>query len=216
MIMTGRNPIIPTQQTGVALSLLVCLIALSGCHKKPAPPPTPEPEPVVVAKPSEPLPPRQPGLWQTEVTEEGSSEPPQVLKICIDAETDRHMGILGTDLSGDSCKTTTYNQGEAGWNVLAECVVGTGVMTEYSGSITGDVTKDYTLKVRSQTTGGNLDRVTSYTVTSKRIGACRSGQKPGDVLSGGIRMNLFEMSGLKSAKQSQSRQDDMPPPDVVD
>jgi len=209
-----------SQVSAGAIGLLLAGLVLAGCHKKPGevpPPSATAPAPVVAPKPTPVRPPRKPGLWQTTVSEEGSAGSPQVLKICIDAMTDQHLGILGTDLSGDTCTTRTFSpQGEGNWGVLAECAMGAGVVTEYSGSVTGDFNNQYEMTVRSQTTGGSqMNRVTNYVVSSKRLGACAADQKPGDVINDGVKMNLFGMAGVDrgGAKAPAS---EAPPPDVVD
>lgn len=208
-------------RTGVisGLALLASLILLSACHKKPEKAPLPAvvtPAPVVVPKSSPPRSARKPGLWETTLSEEGSPERPQVFKICIDALTDQHLGILGTDLSGDACTSKTFSpQGEGSWGILAECNMGAGVVTEYSGSVTGDFNSQYEMNVRSQTTGGSqMNRVTNYMVSSKRLGACTAGQKPGDVINNGVKMNLFGMAGGNPKAKPQDSE--APPSDVVD
>ena len=181
--------------------VVTCLCALlAACHAKPKPQP-PAPTPPVKVAPARPpavLPARQPGLWATTVTEEGSEDTPQSLKICIDAQTDKHLGILGTDLSGDTCKRTVSTTDD-GWGLLAECNMGTGGVDEFSGSITGDYASDFSMKMRLQVTGASLpqmNRVTNYTVTSKRIGECAADQVPGDVVvNDSIKINLFGMAG---------------------
>ena len=199
------------------VAILTGLVLLTSCHKKPeeAPPPSAVPAPVVVSKPSPPRPPRKAGLWQTILSEEGSAEKPQVLKICIDALTDQRLGILGTDLSGDTCNSRTYSQqGDGSWGILAECAMG-AVVTEYSGSMTGNFDTQYEMKVRSQTTGGSqMNRVTNYVVSSKRLGACAAGQKPGDVINDGVKMNLFGMEG--GGESPKTPVSEAPAPDVVD
>ena len=199
-------------QTGkwslTCLALIGCT-ALIACHKKPEKAPVPAPAPVVApARPLTPLPPRTPGLWETSVTEEGSEDAPQVLQICLDLLTDQHLGILGTDLSGDKCSKKTFSRNNDGsWGLLAECDMGTGAVTEYSGSISGDYTSDYTMKLRSQTNNPALpqmNRVTNYTVASKRLGACAKDQSPGDVTNEGVRMNLFDMAGIRPKGQASS------------
>jgi hypothetical protein len=194
------------------MALLLVLMALSACHRpeprssQPASPPPPPPPP-----PLKPLPAREPGLWQTTLTETGSVEPPQVLKICIDARTDKHLGVLGNDLSGDTCTQKGYRpQGDGSLGFLAECRTGQGVVTQYSGSIDGDYTRDYSMKVRLQTTGANLNRVASYLIVSKRIGPCASDQKPGDLISDGVRINLFDMAGLDKDKAKSKGGNKMP------
>ena len=199
------------------VAILTGLVLLTSCHKKPeeAPPVSAVPAPVVISKPSPPRPPRKAGLWQTILSEEGSPENPQVLKICIDALTDQRLGILGTDLSGDTCTSRTYSpQGDGSWGILAECAMG-AVVTEYSGSMTGNFDTQYEMKVRSQTTGGSqMNRVTNYVVSSKRLGACAADQKPGDVINDGVKMNLFGMEG--GAESPKTPVSEAPAPDVVD
>ena len=206
--------------TGVisGLALLGGLAILAGCHQKPDEPPPAviAPAPVVAPKSSPPRPPRKPGLWETTLSEEGSPER-QILKICIDALTDQRLGILGTDLSGDTCTTRTFSpQGDGSWGILAECAMGAGVVTEYSGSVTGDFNSQYDMNVRSQTTGGSqMNRVTNYVVSSKRLGACTADQKPGDVINDGVKMNLFGMEGVNRGS-AQAQASEVAPPDVVD
>ncbi len=190
----------------------VLLCALAGCHAKPkAPPPAPVAAPP--PKPAEVLPARQPGLWQTTVTEDGSEDTPQDLQICIDAQTDRHLGILGNDLSGDTCKRTVSRTSD-GWGLLAECDMGSGGTYQYSGSITGDYASDYSMKLRLQVTGASLatmNRVTSYVVTSKRTGECAKDQAPGDVIvNDGLKINLFDMEGKAVARPAEASQSAAP------
>ena len=188
--------------------LLAISIAVAGCHDRPKP----APAPAVAAKPEHPkisLPARQPGLWQMTVTEDGSVDPPQNLQICIDALTDAHLGILGTDLSGDQCLRRTVSQaGDGTLGLLASCDMGAGVVTEYSGSITGDYSRDYSEKLRAQTTSQSLpqmNRVANYIVTAKRLGDCAAGQQPGDVVNDGVKVNLFGAAGVKPPASAAAR-----------
>lgn len=185
--------------SGLALSLL----GLSACQGQKQNPADNQSEEAAAsasaaALPPQILPARKLGLWQTVVSEEGSEEPPHSIEICIDGPTDKGLGILGNDLSGDRCEKTVNKVSDTSWDLLAECRMGTGGVNEYSGNITGDYSQDYTLRVRSQTTGAELpqmNRVTTYTVKSKRLGACKEGQVGGDVVGDGIALNLFVISG---------------------
>ncbi|ADU12359.1 DUF3617 domain-containing protein [Asticcacaulis excentricus] len=193
-------------KSGVVLSWLAVVGLMSGCGKKeqpPAPEPTPASASVAAppAKPQEPLPTRQPGLWETTLSEEGSESQAQTMRICLDAATEKELGITGTDLNGNRCRNTAVSHLDDGsWGILAECNMGSGGKMEVSGSITGDYTRDYTMTLRSQTTGASLahmNRVVNMTIRSKRLGACKADQKPGDVtLPGGdVSFNLFDMAG---------------------
>ena len=194
----------------------LCLAA-AACHDKPKAAPESPQVAVVAPKPAAVLPQRLPGLWQTTVTEAGSEDAPQSLQLCLDARTDQHLGILGTDLSGDTCKRTLSKTAE-GWELLAECNMGSGGVNEFSGSIAGDYTQDYSMKLRLQTTRASLpqmNRVTSYVVQSKRMGDCARDQQPGDVINDGIKLNLFDMAGM-TQRAPVSAEAPPEPKDVVD
>ncbi len=187
--------------TYAAAAFAVCAGVLGGCHKAPPPPPAAASvaKPAVAMAPAQVLPARQSGLWSMTISENNSPEAPQVQQLCMDALTDQHLGVLGNDLSGDKCKKTVSKTADGGWGIIAECDMGTGGVEEYSGQISGDFSQDYTLKVRSQTTGAALpqmNRVTNYTVLAKRTGACAADQRPGDVVNDGIKLNLFDMAGI--------------------
>ncbi|ESQ74360.1 DUF3617 family protein [Asticcacaulis sp. AC402] len=191
----------------VAFALIGGLVGLaSACGKKSDPAPQTQAEPAPQPRPSVPLPARTPGLWELTITEEGSAEPPQVQQICIDAETDRRLGILGTDLSGDRCQKTVGKSGE-GWDILAACDMGNGVSNEYSGAITGDYVTAYSMKLRSQTANvgaPQVNRVVNYTVAAKRNGHCTDGQAAGDVINAGVQFNLFDMAGMQRSGAASS------------
>ena len=193
------------RNTFLAAGLVGAGLCLMACSPK-APPPEPEPEPVmdpiVTAPPPRPpveLPERTPGLWQLNLSEEGSEDQARTMRLCTDAATEKQLGITGEDLSGDKCRRTTVSKLEDGaWGFLAECQMGTGGTTELSGKITGDYSRDYVLTLRSQTSGAaveHMNRVVNMTIKARRLGPCRSGQKPGDVILADETFNLFTISG---------------------
>lgn len=191
------------------ISVAVCLIGagvvLMACSPKtpePEPEPEPAPAPIVTAPPKPPaeLPTRSPGLWQMTLSEEGSEDQARTMRICTNAEIETQLGITGEDLSGDKCERTALSKLEDGsWGFLAECNMGTGGLTEMSGKIIGDYTRDYTLTVRSQTSGAaveHMNRVVNMTIKARRQGPCRKGQDAGDViLPTGETFNLITISG---------------------
>ena len=188
----------------VAAVFALCVGTLAACQKAPPPPPAAASmaKPAAAMAPAQVLPARQAGLWSITISEDGSADVPQAQQLCMDALTDQHLGILGNDLSGDKCKRTVSHTADGGWGIIAQCDMGTGGVDEYSGQISGDFSQDYTLKVRSQTTGAALpqmNRVTNYTVLAKRTGVCAADQRPGDVVSDGIKLNLFDMAGVPHA-----------------
>ncbi len=202
MVLTYNGSRFTVKPVGAVFAL--CVGTLAACQKAPPPPPTVASmaKPAAATAPAQVLPVRQAGLWSITISEDGSADVPQAQQLCMDALTDQHLGILGNDLSGDKCKRTVSHTADGGWGIIAQCDMGTGGVDEYSGQISGDFSQDYTLKVRSQTTGAALpqmNRVTNYTVLAKRTGACAADQRPGDVVSDGIKLNLFDMAGVPHA-----------------
>ena len=218
MVQTSRSP--ARWGRSVAFVLIGCAGLVVGCGKKPESHPA---APAALPKASLPLPSRLPGLWEMTVTEDSSEDMPQVLQICIDAATDKHLGILGTDLSGDHCQTTVSKEAPDGWGLLSACEVGNGVTTEYSGSVSGDFNSAYMMKLRSQTSSSGapqmtssasqMNRVTNYTVAAKRLGDCARDQQPGDVTNDGVRFNLFDMAGLRPKSHVSASADSAAPTD---
>src|SRR5215469_12120447 len=49
------------------------------------------------------MPARKPGLWQLSIKFEGRNLPPQVVKHCIDAATDREMSTIGSSTQKQMC-----------------------------------------------------------------------------------------------------------------
>ena len=195
-------------QMGAIFAL--CAGAITACHRQPPPPPPAAAmmaRPAAAVAPAQVLPARLSGLWSITISENGSADVPQAQQLCMDALTDRHLGVLGNDLSGDKCTRTVSRTADGGWGIIAQCDMGTGGVDEYSGQISGDFTQDYTLKVRSQTTGAALpqmNRVTNYTVIAKHMGACAADQTPGDVVSDGVKLNLFDMAGIPHATSAKA------------
>lgn len=188
----------------LALSAVVLgLLGLSACDRpqdKVAPVAQASSSVAPAPKPVPPsLPERASGLWETTISEQGSSEPPRRFKICMDKATDQQLGILGTDLSRDTCFKHAVTQNPDGtWAILSECNMGSGGINAFSGSISGDYSQNYTLTLRSQTMGASLpqmNRIANLIVISKRISACDKDQKGGDMIEGGVKINLFEMAG---------------------
>jgi hypothetical protein len=177
------------------------IAALAGCQKPPEPAPassssSASPEP----KPEPPhLPARQSGLWDFTISEQGSADTPRRFKVCIDAETDKQLGVVGKDLSADKCfKHAVSLNPDNSWNLVAECNMGTGGVDTFSGTITGDYSKSYTMNLRVQTNGASLaqmNRVSNLTIIAKRTGTCSGDLKAGDMVESGVTVNLFDMAG---------------------
>lgn len=182
---------------------VLCVGGLAACHRSP---PSPPPAAITAAKPAaatvpvQSLPARQPGLWSITISEDNSPDAPQVQQLCLDAVTDRNLGVLPNELSGSLCKETVSQTAGAGWGLIAECQRDTAGVYEYSGQISGDYSRDYDEKVRLQVSGAALpqmNHIAHYTVKAKRTGDCAADQSPGDLITDGAKSNLFDLAGLQ-------------------
>jgi hypothetical protein len=183
------------------IAALGVITALAGCQKPPEPAATSSSSSASEApKPEAPhLPVRQSGLWDFTISEQGSADTPRRFRVCVDAETDKQMGVVGKDLSADKCykHAVTLNPDNS-WNLVAECNMGTGGVDSFFGTITGDYSRSYTMSLRAQTSGASLaqmNRVSNLTIIAKRTGACSGGLKAGDMDESGVTVNLFDMAG---------------------
>jgi len=184
------------------LTLCACVaLSVSACQK-------PKPKPVaIVTKPLPPkplpqdLPLRKEGLWDFQVSEDGSSDAPRSFQICLDANIEAHLGIMGFDLSKDRCDKNGATQNPDGtWAILSVCHVMPQGQTSYSGTIKGDYETSYSMSLRAQTIGAaspQMNRIAQYSLNAKRLGECKSGQEPGDMTESGVTINLNQMSKPK-------------------
>ncbi len=53
-------------------------------------------------------------------------------------------------------------------------------------------------------TGAGMDATTNMTIEAKWLGACKAGQRPGDIMMGnGMKMNIRDMQTMQSAPKRQ-------------
>ena len=149
--------------------------------------------------PAPQLPHRDSGLWETTVSEQGSSDAPRTFKLCLDKRAESMLSPMGDELSAERCfKHAVTQNPDASWAVVSECNMGSGGVKSYSGKIEGDHATNFKMTLRVQTAGASvtqMNRVANYTVLSKRLSACEKDQKAGDMLEYGVKINLFDLSG---------------------
>ncbi len=143
------------------------------------------------------FPTRRAGLWEVTINQDGGKMPPQVMQQCTDAETDKLMNAFGGDLSADLCAKQEVRKVGATLVINAVCQI--GPMKSASQSVvSGDFNSNYTVKVTSKIEGipagaqGMAGGTT--TIQAKWIGACKPGQRPGDMMMpGGHTMNVRDL-----------------------
>jgi hypothetical protein len=146
------------------------------------------------------IPTRRAGLWEVTMTHDGRNMPPQTMQQCTDAETDKLMNAFGGALSADMCSKQDIKKVGATLVISATCQIGPMKSTSQS-VVTGDFSSNYTVKVTSKIEGlpaGAQDAAGgSTTIQARWVGACKSGQRPGDiVMADGKTMNIRDLRKL--------------------
>ena len=147
------------------------------------------------------MPARKAGLWDMKMTFDSGGMPPQTMKQCIDAATDKAMqSQFGGAGKGDCSKQEVKKTGNT---ITVDSVCKTGPSTTTSRAvITGSFDSGYTMKITSKSDGPAMPGMppggqNNMTIEAKHVGACQAGQRPGDVImAGGIKMNVLDMQKM--------------------
>lgn len=148
------------------------------------------------------MPARKAGLWEMKMIFDTRGAPPQTMQHCIDATTDKAMQDMGGGLQGQSC--TKRESKKVGDTIEFDSVCNMGMGTTTTrGVVSGDFNSAYTIKMNSKREGGpavpGMPAETNVTIEAKYTGACKTDQKPGDIImANGMKMNVNEMQkGMK-------------------
>lgn len=145
------------------------------------------------------LPVRKAGLWEMKMQRTGGPAPQMTMQHCTDETTDKAMSSSFSPASTDTCSKQDIRKTATGYVTDSVCNVAGVTMTSHS-EIVGDFNSAYTVKATSQSQGGppGMPRDNAMTIEAKWLGACKAGQKPGDIMMpGGIKMNIKDMEKLK-------------------
>jgi hypothetical protein len=144
------------------------------------------------------MPPRKAGLWELRMTMQGGSMPQQTFQHCVDAETDKLMNAnFAGGGPGQSCSKQDMRREGGAIVVDSVCIIGGATVTSHT-VISGDFNSAYTVKTSSKREGGparpNMPATTEITVAAKYTGACKAGQRPGDIIMpNGQTMNIRDV-----------------------
>jgi hypothetical protein len=187
------------------LVLMAGLVPLAGCQRKPthgprppaapgAPPAASAPAPTSPASPAS-MPQRKPGLWLQKVTSEGRT---QVSRICLDRAVEQRFTWWGQHAARGACgqaKVSPHVGG--GWTFASSCDMGENGKLSTTGTVSGDLSKDYKLTAESTITGAAAPQMNGahrMTLEASWQGPCPAGMQPGDmVLPGGMKINMLHM-----------------------
>jgi hypothetical protein len=158
---------------------------------------------LVLAAPSalaEELPVRKPGLWEMKVLKTGSPVPNMTVQHCTDEATDKSLNDSLLPFAKQACAKQDIKRTATGYVADAGCMIGGSSFTAHT-EIVGDFDSAYTVNITSHTDKGPggkpLDTTTA--IAAKWLGACKPGQKPGDiVMPGGLKMNVKDVDKLKA------------------
>jgi len=143
------------------------------------------------------LPKRKPGLWEIKMTTSMGPGGPSVSQHCIDAKTDDLMQQRAQGMDKKACSKNSVRR--EGGKVIAESVCKFGETTattkvvfsgDYSSQYRGDIHSTYSPPMMGT-------KESRSTLEAKWLGACKAGQKPGDIIMpgmpGGGKFNMDEM-----------------------
>ena len=145
------------------------------------------------------LPVRKAGLWEMKMVRSGGSMPDMTMQHCTDATTDKQMSTSFSP-GKETCSKQDIQKTATGYVSDSVCSVAGMTITSHA-EITGDFNSAYTVKSTSRSEGApsGKARESTTTVEAKWLGACKSGQRPGDiVMPGGMKMNILDLDKLKA------------------
>lgn len=150
------------------------------------------------------LPPRKAGLWELTTTQtiQSSTSNPQVSTHCIDAATDKAMQSLGDYIIKSKCDRLDWRR-EGNDRVLhAGCLYGEQPIKVFAIA-SGDFGTRYNTKMIVTRIGKpqwiTMPPETEINTLARWVGACRAGQKPGDmILANGQFMSIRDIPELAS------------------
>lgn len=139
------------------------------------------------------MPSRKPGLWEVKMHASGMPQPMSSQQ-CIDAKTDNLMQQRGMDQARQQCSKNTVRH-EAN-RVIVESVCKFGQTTAITKAVfSGDFKSNYRGEINTTYTPPMHGVAASkQTLEAKWLGACKPGQKPGDVIMQGMgSININEL-----------------------
>jgi Protein of unknown function (DUF3617) len=139
------------------------------------------------------LPARKPGLWEVKMS--FANRGGQTVQQCVDAATDQMLASLSGPFDQALCAKRDVQRSADRTVIDSTCRVAGKTATAHA-VITGSFDSAYSMTVTAHSDalpGGTVN----MTLDGKWLGACMSGQKPGDVIMpGGIKVNIRDLQKL--------------------
>jgi hypothetical protein len=147
------------------------------------------------------LPSHRPGQWELRmVTDKPADTPPMTMQMCVDAATDREMMDFALKISKGNCPRFDMKRAGASYVVDAECALGP-IKSSTKTTITGDFQSSVNVRIEGTSDGmpgagkGPQPMLIKHTAMWKGA-SCGEGMKPGDVIAGGLKLNIRQMKKL--------------------
>lgn len=142
-------------------------------------------------------PPRQPGIWETQVT---LGDVVQTTLICIDDKVDKKVDWMGAQGTRDNCsENKVVRQDNGSWKFSSTCDMGARGQVVTTGVASGDFALRYEAEGLQVTTGAELPIMNGsrvVKVASRWTGICPKDWHPGDMsVPGGIQYNAAAIGG---------------------
>lgn len=140
------------------------------------------------------LPKRKSGLWEIKM---GAGGP--TMSQCVDQARDEAFRQMGNQMAQDmKCTTSNVQKGAGSYAFQQTCQMGSTKMTS-STKVTGNFETGYTMDMLTKYDPPMMGMAEAKTVMeAKWVGACKPGQRPGDVtMPGGMTMNMYDMLDAK-------------------
>ena len=140
------------------------------------------------------LPKRKSGLWEIKM---GAGGP--TMSQCVDQARDEAFRQMGNQMAQEmKCTMSNVQKGAGTYAFQQTCQMGNTKMTSAT-KVTGNFETGYTMVSQSKFDPPMMGMSESKTVMeAKWLGACKPGQRPGDMtMPGGMTMNVYEMLDAK-------------------
>jgi hypothetical protein len=153
------------------------------------------------------MPTRKAGLWDMKMSFEGRAAMTQSMQHCVDAATDKLMNSNFGGMTKEACSKQDVKTVGNTITMDSVCKFGEATTTSHA-TITGSFDSAYTVKVTSTRQGGPAipgmapGQASNMTIEAKWLGACKAGQKPGDIIMpNGFKMNVLNMPAGRVSPQ---------------
>jgi hypothetical protein len=152
--------------------------------------------------PAQDLPRRQSGLWEITIdsgSSRGKGGRERVMTQCVDQSKDDMFRQMGQQMERENkCTRTNVQRTPGRLSFDSTCDFGS-MKTTSKTVITGDFNTAYRMEIHSRYEPPMMGLAEGTTIMdAKWAGACRAGQRPGDVtMAGGVTMNVYDMIDSK-------------------